>query len=155
MMKTDNGKRVFDLGGYKKKQESIRGLIIRPGLKTLENKYADKDYVVELRTSEFTSICPKTGLPDFAEIIIEYKPGEELVEEKSLKLYLNAYRHLPIFQEHATNKILEDFVRSVKPRWAKITTLWHPRGGISAKIEAEYPGKKLVRAEGIEPALAA
>ena len=141
-MKTNTRKKVFDLDGYKKKQESIRGLIIRPGLKTIENKYEDKDYLVELRTDELTSICPKTGLPDFAEVIIQYKPGEELVEEKSLKLYLNAYRHLPIFQEHASNKILEDFVRKVKPRWAKITTLWHSRGGISAKVEAEYPQKK-------------
>ena len=141
-MKTNNRKKVFDLDGYKKKQESIRGLVIRPGLKTIENKYTDKDYVVELRTDEFTSICPKTGLPDFAEVIIQYKPAEDLVEEKSLKLYLNAFRNLPIFQEHASNKILEDFVRKVKPRWAKITTLWHSRGGISAKVEAEYPQKK-------------
>ena len=128
-----------NLGGYKGKQEGIRSLIIRPGLQTIENKYEDKDYIVELKTNEFTSICPKTGLPDFAEIIIQYKPGRYLVEEKSLKLYLNAYRNLPIFQEHAANKVVEDFVRKVKPRWLKIITIWHQRGGISAKVEIEYP----------------
>jgi 7-cyano-7-deazaguanine reductase len=128
----------FELSGYKKKQESIRNIIIRPGLRTIENKYKDTDYMVELKSNEFTSVCPKTGLPDFAEVIIQYKPDRYLVEEKSLKLYLNAYRNLPIFQEHATNKLLEDFVKKIKPRWAGITTLWHPRGGISAKIEVEY-----------------
>jgi 7-cyano-7-deazaguanine reductase len=140
-MKAD--KKPFDLGGYKGKQETIRSLVIKPRLRTIENKYEDKDYLVELRTDEFTSICPKTRLPDFAEVIIQYKPGKSLAEEKSLKLYLQAYRHLPIFQEHAANKILEDFVKAVKPRWARITTLWHPRGGISAKIEAEYPRPSL------------
>lgn len=128
-----------NLGGYKRKQEYIRNLVIKPGLRTIENKYRDVEYVVELKSDEFTSVCPKTGLPDFAEIIIQYRPDENLVEEKSLKLYLNAYRNLPIFQEHATNKVLEDFVRKVKPRWAKITTLWKRRGGISAKVEVEYP----------------
>ena len=128
-----------NLGGYKGKQEGIRSLIIRPGIQTIENKYEDKDYIVELKTNEFTSICPKTGLPDFAEIIIQYKPGRYLVEEKSLKLYLNAYRNLPIFQEHAANKVVEDFVRKVKPRWLKIITICHQRGGISAKVEIEYP----------------
>ncbi len=132
-------KESFDLAGYKGKQKSVRNLIIRPGLRTIENKYSDRDYIVELKTDEFSSLCPKTGLPDFAEIIIQYKPDKNLVEEKSLKLYLNAYRNLPIFQEHATNKILEDFVKKVEPRWIRITSLWHPRGGISAKVEAEYP----------------
>lgn len=136
-MKSDLRK-ALSLNGYRRRQKSIRGLKIKPALRTIENKYADKEYIVELRTDEFTSLCPKTGLPDFAEIIIQYKPGKSLVEEKSLKLYLNAYRNLPIFQEHATNKILEDFAKKVKPAWAKVTTLWHPRGGISAKIESEY-----------------
>lgn len=131
--------RPFNLAGYKSKQEYIRKLVIKPGLRTIENKYEDRDYVIELKTDEFTSICPKTRLPDFAEIIIQYRPSKNLVEEKSLKLYLNAYRNLPIFQEHAANKILEDFVKKIKPGWVKITTLWHARGGITAKVEAEYP----------------
>lgn len=135
-------KKSFDLSGYKGKQKSVRNLIIRPGLRTIENKYSDRDYIVELKSDEFTSICPKTGLPDFAEIIIQYRPDKNLVEEKSLKLYLNAYRNLPIFQEHATNRILEDFVKKVAPRWVRITSLWHRRGGVSAKVEAEYPQKK-------------
>ena len=127
------------LAGYRGRQESIRALIVRSGLRTIENKYKDKEYIIELKSNEFTSVCPKTGLPDFAEIIIQYKPDRYLVEEKSLKLYLNAYRNLPVFQEHATNKIMEDFAKKVKPRWLKVTTLWHPRGGISAKVEVEYP----------------
>lgn len=126
------------LSGYKGKQSSIRKLIIKPGLETVENIYPGTDYIVELSTDELTTICPKTGLPDFAEITIRYLPGPSLVEEKSLKLYLTGYRNIGIFQENATNKVFEDFQNSVRPRWLKVSAVWNRRGGIGVKVEREW-----------------
>ncbi len=123
---------------YQGKQDKIRELIITPGLDVIENQYTDRDYVVELKTNEFTTVCPKTGLPDFATVTIQYKPGEYLVEQRSLKLYLNGYRNIGIFQEHATNKIFDDFIGQVQPRWAKIEVVWNIRGGVGVKVEREY-----------------
>lgn len=124
--------------GYKGKQDKIRDLTITPELDVVENQYMDRDYIVELKTNEFTTVCPKTGLPDFATITIQYKPDKYLVEQKSLKLYLNGYRNIGIFQEHATNKIFDDFIRQVQPRWAKIEVVWNIRGGVGVKVEREY-----------------
>jgi len=131
--------------GYEGKQDKIRELKITPALEVVENKYADKDYIVELSTNELTTVCPKTGLPDFAQLTIQYKPKEYLVEQKALKLYLNGYRSIGIFQEHATNKIFDDFIITVKPRWAKIEVVWNIRGGIGVKVVREYMGSDLER----------
>jgi 7-cyano-7-deazaguanine reductase len=128
----------WDTSGYTDKQGHIRELKISPELEVIENIYSDKDYWVELMTDEFSSICPKTGLPDFASLVIRYVPDVFLVEEKSLKLYLTSYRNLGIFQENATNKILEDFAGKVKPRIIKLTACWKSRGGIGVKVEAEW-----------------
>lgn len=128
----------WDTSGYNDRQDDIRDIIIEPGLETIRNMYPDRDYTVDLTTPEFSSICPKTGLPDFADLSIRYIPGELLVEEKSLKLYLTGYRSLGIFQEHATNKIMDDFVKTVKPRWIKVTARWNARGGIGVNVEAEW-----------------
>ncbi|MFH1859400.1 MAG: preQ(1) synthase [bacterium] len=127
-----------DISGYKEKQNNIRELKITPSLEVVENEYEGEDYLVELKTNEFTTVCPKTGLPDFAIVTIRYKPAPYLVEQKSLKLYLTGYRSIGIFQEHVTNKILEDFIACVKPKWAKIETVWNARGGIDVKVEREY-----------------
>ena len=135
----------WDTAGYNDKQDHIRDLKIEPELETIENKYPDRDYTVELFTEEFTSVCPKTGLPDFAQIKIQYTPDRFLVEEKSFKLYLTAYRTLGIFQEHATNKVLDDFVRTVKPRSARITAVWNNRGGIGVVVEADWPAAQSPR----------
>jgi len=124
--------------GYEGKEDKIRDLKITPALEVVENQYADKDYLVELNTNELTTVCPKTGLPDFAEVTIQYKPGKYLVEQKALKLYLTGYRQIGIFQEHATNKIFDDFITKVKPNWAKIEAKWHIRGGIGVKVVREY-----------------
>lgn len=137
----------WDTSGYRDIQDHIRGLIIEPGLETIENIFHDRDYTVTLRTDEMSSICPKTGLPDFATLLLSYRPAETLVEEKSLKLYLTSYRNLGIFQEHATNKILADFVEAVKPRWAKIEADWKSRGGIGVRIVSEWS-----RERGFTPA---
>lgn len=130
---------TWDTAGYTGKQDNIREIIIEPKLEVVKNQYDDRDYITVLKSDEFSSVCPKTGLPDFADITIEYIAGDFLVEQKALKLYLTAYRNLGIFQEHATNKILDDFVGAVKPKWVKITADWKARGGISVSVVAEWP----------------
>lgn len=107
-------------------------------LETFENKYPDRDYSVTHIAPEFTSLCPKTGQPDFATITLEYIPANLCVELKSLKFYLNAYRNDGIFFESVTNKILDDLVEVTKPRYMKVTAEFNTRGGISSVIEAEY-----------------
>lgn len=124
---------------YRERQDSIRKLKITPCLESIENIYPDRDYTVELKTDELTTVCPKTGLPDFAKLSISYVPDMFLVEEKSLKLYLTGYRNIGIFQENATNKILDDFVGAVKPRRVRIVADWNNRGGISVHVECEWP----------------
>lgn len=118
-------------------QENIRNLKT-PGIEVWENKYADKIYTITIEIPEFTSICPHTGLPDFGKIKIEYSPAKYCAELKSLKMYMIFYRNLGIFHEHVANKILEDFVRACKPRWAKITSIFNPRGGITTTVIREY-----------------
>jgi 7-cyano-7-deazaguanine reductase len=107
-------------------------------LETFKNEYTDRDYTIIHTASEFTSLCPKTGQPDFAKIILEYIPDKLCVELKSLKLYLHSYRNDGIFYESATNKILDDLVRVCKPRYMLITAEFNIRGGISSVIEVEY-----------------
>lgn len=107
-------------------------------LETFENKYPNRDYAVTHTAPEFTSLCPKTGQPDFAKITVEYIPDKLCVELKSLKFYLNSYRNDGIFFESVTNKILDDLVEVTKPRYMMITAEFNTRGGISSVIEAEY-----------------
>ncbi|MFO7524138.1 MAG: preQ(1) synthase [Ignavibacteriaceae bacterium] len=107
-------------------------------LETFENKYYNRDYTVTHIAPEFTSLCPKTGQPDFATITVEYIPDELCVELKSLKIYLNSYRNDGIFFESVTNQILDDLVAVTKPRYMLITAEFNVRGGISSVIEAEY-----------------
>jgi 7-cyano-7-deazaguanine reductase len=107
-------------------------------LETFENNYPNRDYTVTHIAPEFTSLCPKTGQPDFATITLEYIPDKLCVELKSLKFYLNSYRNEGIFFESVTNKILDDLVEVTQPRYMKITAEFNTRGGISSVIEAEY-----------------
>ena len=107
-------------------------------LETFDNKYLDRDYTVTHIAPEFTSLCPKTGQPDFATIILEYIPDKLCVELKSYKFYLQSYRNDGIFFESVTNKILDDLVDVTKPRYMKITAKFNTRGGISSVIETEY-----------------
>ncbi len=88
---------------------------------------------------EFTSVCPRTGLPDFGVVRIRYMPRKWCVELKSLKMYINGYRNLGIFQENAVNRILRDFVTAVKPAWAVVNGEFNARGGIKTVVEARYP----------------
>lgn len=107
-------------------------------LETFDNKYPDRNYTVTHIAPEFTSLCPKTGQPDFATIILEYIPDKLCVELKSYKFYLQSYRNDGIFFESVTNKILDDLVEVTKPRFMKIIAKFNTRGGISSVIETEY-----------------
>jgi len=134
---SDTRKKDTHKSSYRGLQNHIRDLR-SPNLEVWDNKYADKKYTIHLDIPEFTCICPKTGLPDFATISIDYIPDKVCVELKSLKLYMNFYRNIGIFHEHLTNKILDDFIRACQPRYVKITTKFNPRGGIHTTVTREY-----------------
>jgi 7-cyano-7-deazaguanine reductase len=103
-------------------------------LETFPNKYPENDFIVEFnQEGEFTSICPVTGQPDFADIIIKYIPDEHLIEAKSLKIYLMSYRNKKDFGEFITNNIMEDLWAVCKPVWLEVTGSFRSRGGISWK----------------------
>ena len=122
---------------YEGLQKNVRRLKT-PDIEVWGNQYSDKEYTITLENPEFTCVCPKTGLPDFANITIQYKPAKFCVELKSFKMYLLFYRDVGIFHEHVTNKILEDFVKACKPRWAHIRGVFNTRGGIYTTVSAEY-----------------
>ena len=126
---------------YEGLQTHIRTLKT-PAIEVWENKYPDHEYIVDLATSEFTCICPKTGLPDFATVKVSYKPAKTCIELKSFKMYLIFYRDLGIFHEHVTNKILDDVVAACTPRWARIEVIMNTRGGIQTTVTAEYPPQR-------------
>jgi 7-cyano-7-deazaguanine reductase len=107
-------------------------------LETFPNPRPDRDYEVEIRCPEFTSVCPKTGLPDFGEIVIRYVPDERCIELKALKYYLIEYRNRGIFYEAATNRILDDLVAACSPRRMTVTGDFSVRGGIKTTVRAEY-----------------
>ena len=113
-------------------------------LETFENKHPGHDYWVRFNCPEFTSLCPITGQPDFAEIRISYIPDRRMVESKSLKLYLFSFRNHGDFHEDCVNTILKDLVRLMNPRYIEVTGLFTPRGGISIHPYANYgrPGTK-------------
>jgi 7-cyano-7-deazaguanine reductase len=108
-----------------------------PAIETFANQFPDYEITVEV--PEFTSVCPKTGLPDFGTIVIRYVPDRRVLELKSLKEYLLAYRNLGIFYENVVNRVLEDIVRACRPKRAAVTGEFNPRGGIQSAVEARYP----------------
>jgi 7-cyano-7-deazaguanine reductase len=110
-------------------------------LDTFKNEFPNRDYTIIHTAPEFTSLCPKTGQPDFATITIEYIPDKLCIELKSLKIYFNSYRNEGLFFESATNKILDDLAAVCKPRYMLISADFNVRGGISSVIEAEYFSK--------------
>lgn len=113
---------------------------VLPELETWPNQYPG--YEIAISVPEYTSVCPKTGLPDFATLTITYMPREKCVELKSFKEYLLAYRNLGIFYENAINRILEDIVAATAPVWAEVQGVFTPRGGISSRITARWPRPK-------------
>jgi 7-cyano-7-deazaguanine reductase len=110
-----------------------------PKIECFKNQF--KNYEITISIPEFTSVCPRTGLPDFGTIIIRYVPNQQCVELKSLKTYILAYRSLGIFYENAVNRILRDFVKASKPIRAVVTGEFNVRGGMKSIIEASYPPK--------------
>jgi len=100
-------------------------------LETFKNKHPENEYLVTFNCPEFTSLCPKTGQPDFARIIIQYIPREDMVESKSLKLYLFSFRNHGDFHEDCVNIIMKDLIRLMNPRYIEVKGIFTPRGGIS------------------------
>lgn len=110
-------------------------------LETFENKHLENDYMVTFNCPEFTSLCPKTGQPDFAEIIINYIPNVKMVESKSLKLYLFSFRNQGDFHEDCVNIIMKDLVNLMSPKYLEVKGVFTPRGGISIYPFANYAEK--------------
>lgn len=135
-MKKDNVRSLTKLGStrteykYNEPHSSI--------LETFENKFPHRGYSINLDFREFTSLCPKTGQPDFAEIFIEYVPDKKCIETKSLKLYLFAFRQSGTFMETITNVILEDCVRACHPIKMTVVADFKARGGIRNVVTATY-----------------
>ena len=114
-----------------------------PPLESWPNQFPG--YEISISIPEYTSICPKTGLPDFGTITICYVPERLCVELKSLKLYIQGYRNLGIFYENAVNRILKDIVKACQPVWATVTGEFNVRGGMKSRIEARYERKRTAR----------
>jgi 7-cyano-7-deazaguanine reductase len=110
-------------------------------LESFDNKYPSRDYTVTIVNPEFTSVCPKTGLPDFGTITINYIPNKKCVELKSLKYYFLEYRSMGIFYETVTNKILDDLVTKLKPKWIEVIGSFTARGGISTTVKTVHSEK--------------
>ena len=118
-------------------KEAKKGLTEKlPGIETWPNQFPG--YEITITYPEFTSVCPKTGLPDFGTITIRYQPNKQCLELKSLKLYFLAYRNLGIFYENAVNRILKDVVAATNPKWARVTGEFSSRGGMKSVVEAAY-----------------
>jgi 7-cyano-7-deazaguanine reductase len=107
-------------------------------IETFVNQYAGRDYSIEIVCPEFTSVCPKTGQPDFGKITFTYTPGERCVELKSLKLYLHRYRQQGVFYEHLVNRLLDDFVAACQPVRCRVVGAFTPRGGITTTVTCVY-----------------
>ncbi len=127
-------------------KKRVRGLKLeyktypqRELLIVMPNPYPGREYEEEIVSSEFTCLCPlNPGQPDYARLTIRYVPDKEIIELKSLKFYLTSYRMVEIFYEEATNRILEDLVKAVRPKRMEIVAEWNIRGGMGTKIRASY-----------------
>ncbi len=111
-------------------------------LETFANQFPDRDYAIEIECPEFTSVCPKTGQPDFGVLTIRYTPDKLCVELKSLKLYLQSYRNEGVFYEHLTNSIHDDLVATLQPRSLELRADFTARGGISTSVTVRHPAGK-------------
>src|SRR5437764_15154455 len=120
-------------------------------LETFPNPHPQRDYEIQHVAPEFTSVCPKTGQPDFGTIKLTYVPDKLCVELKSYKFYLQSFRQCGIFYEDITNRILDDLLKVLKPRAMVVTTTWTPRGGLHSTVTATYNSQRL---RSIAPAAA-
>lgn len=122
---------------YEGKQDHIRDWQT-PEIETFKNIYTDRDYTVTMSIPEFTCVCPKTGLPDFAEFTLDYIPDKSCIELKSFKEYLLAYRNQGIFHENVVNRIVDDLVKAIAPRRLRLEGIFNARGGIQTTVVREY-----------------
>jgi 7-cyano-7-deazaguanine reductase len=135
-------------GPVEKKAQKTRGALFTPDqvdktiLQTIDYEYPEREITVEMNCDEFTCVCPFSGLPDFASLTIRYTPRKKLVEMKSLKYYLYAFRNVKIYNEHAVNKILVDLTRLLSPRRMTIEGRFTARGGITNTVIAVYPSRR-------------
>jgi 7-cyano-7-deazaguanine reductase len=120
------------------KGEAARMTEFRDKLETFENRYPDRDYKIQIVAPEFTSVCPKTGQPDFGTITVTYTPRGKCIELKSFKLYLQSFRNEGIFYENVTNAILDDLVGVLAPQWMKIEAAFSARGGITETVIVQH-----------------
>ena len=126
----------------------------REMLETFENQFPGRDYVIEIVCPEFTSVCPKTGQPDFGTLTFTYTPEKLCVELKSLKMYLQQFRNAGIFYENVTNSILDDLVAVLAPRRMVLVAAFTPRGGISTNVTVSHVAPTLAeRKKPLQPAL--
>ncbi|HEY2838319.1 MAG TPA: preQ(1) synthase [Pirellulales bacterium] len=109
----------------------------RATLETFDNQFPEREYTIEIVCPEFTSVCPKTGQPDFGVLTLTYSPAKKCVELKSLKLYLQQFRNEGIFYEHATNRIFDDLVAAIEPRHLRLHAAFTARGGITTSVTVE------------------
>ena len=122
-------------------------------LETFANPSPERDYLIHMEIPEFTCLCPKTGQPDFAILLLDYVPDRACVELKSLKLYVWSYRNEGAFHEAVTNRILDDLARATKPRYMRLAARFHVRGGIFTTVVAEHRKRGWALPEGLIPAL--
>ncbi len=130
-------------------KEAKAGLAAKlPPIETFPNQFPDYEITIEI--PEFTSVCPKTGLPDFGLLTVRYEPARRVLELKSLKEYILAYRNLGIFYENVVNRVLEDIVRACRPVRASVAGEFNSRGGLKSTVAARYPrpGKRPRKARG-------
>jgi 7-cyano-7-deazaguanine reductase len=133
--------RTVKKSSYESRQDNVRTMRL-PEIESVANKYADRNYTISLDVQEFSCVCPKTGMPDYAVFEIEYVPDRRLVELRALKLYLTAFRNIGIFHENVTNRIADDFIRACRPRCFRIKGVFNVRGGIKTAVEREYRRKR-------------
>lgn len=136
------------------KKSAIAGSPDKAVLEYVANPHPDVDYVIRFTCPEFTSLCPVTGQPDFAHLVIDYVPGKHIVESKSLKLYLFAFRNHQGFHEDCTVGIAKRLSKEMKPKWLKIGGYWYPRGGIPIDIffeSGKLPKGVSAPDQGVQP----
>jgi len=135
MQKNKNAKQAKSHTMEKEAKAGLRNKL--PPIETFPNQFPD--YEIKIEIPEFTSVCPKTGLPDFGVLRIRYTPDKHCLELKSLKLYMLGYRNLGIYYENAVNRILDDIVKACRPVRATVIGEFNPRGGMLSTVEAHYP----------------
>ncbi len=107
-------------------------------LELVKNEFSDRDYKIKISIPEFSCVCPRTGLPDYATIDIHYVPDKHIIELKSLKMYMVSFRSVGVFHEHVTNIIMDDIKKAAKPRKIEVWGRFNPRGGIGTIVESRW-----------------